>query len=217
MAVDNIGRHLLDLDVRRHAYVLDYPTVFRGPDRQVRRRHPAAIHQHREAEYADQPAPGALADELAQAKLAPHPGQEIAARSGGLVDQHYLGTLNGSRRRFEIRAVTHSPIRRQRTAKNVDVVVGRLTAAVETLVYDDRFLVGLRVEVALEVGVPLRGCVRHINIRHAAAGCFVDLLQIPLDPVAIPQRGFVGDGHDLDRSRTRTIGIGTDGDLDDLA
>src|SRR5438128_2621283 len=107
MAVDNIGRHLLDLDVRRHAYVLDYPTVLRGPDRQVRRSYPAAIHQHGKAEYADQPAPGALADEFAQAKLAPHPRQEIAARSRGLVNQHYLGTLNGGGRRFEIRAVPH--------------------------------------------------------------------------------------------------------------
>ena len=125
--------------------------------------------------------------------------------------------MNGSRRCLEIRAVAHRPIRRQRTAKNIDVVVGRLTAAVEPLVDDDRFLVGLRVEVALEVGVPLRGCVRHINIRHATAGCFVDFLQIPFDPVAIAQRGFVGDGHDRDRSRTRAIGIGTDANLDDLA
>ena len=71
-------RVLLDVDVGRNAHVLDDPAVL-GEDRQVGRGHDAAVHQDGEAEDADQPAPGPLADQLAEAELAEHPGQQVAA------------------------------------------------------------------------------------------------------------------------------------------
>src|SRR4030065_56233 len=46
--------------------------------------------------------------------------------------------------------VPHRPIRDVAPAQQVDVVVGDLAAAVETLVHDDRVLVRLREEVPFE-------------------------------------------------------------------
>ena len=54
------------------------------------RGHRAAVHQHREAEDADQAAPGPLADQRAELELAEHPGQQVAAGAGRLVDEHHL-------------------------------------------------------------------------------------------------------------------------------
>ena len=50
-------------------------------------------------------------------------------------------------------AVTCRPVADQRPPQELDVVVGHLPAAVEPLIDDDGLLVGLREEVALEVGV----------------------------------------------------------------
>ena len=111
----------------------------------------AAVHQHRETEDADEAAPRALADERAHLVLAEHPRQEIAARAGGLVDDHRLRPLNRRERRLEVGAVAHRPVGDERPAQDVDVVVGDAAAAVEPLVDDDRVLVDLRIEVALEV------------------------------------------------------------------
>src|SRR6185295_11568698 len=167
MSIDDIGGHLLDFDVRSDADVLDYPSFLRSPYRKVGRGHPSSIHQHRKAENADQSAPGALADKLAQTKLAPHPWQIVAARAGRLINNHHLWTLYRRGRVFDIRAVAHRPVRRQWPAKNVDVVVRRLPTAVEPLIYDDRFLVGLWVKIPFEVGVALVSGVRNIDIRNA--------------------------------------------------
>src|SRR5262249_23277575 len=75
---DDVLRSLLDFDVGRHAFVLDDEAVL-IPEGEVRRGDGAAIHQHREAQDADEPAPGAFADERAELEFAEHPRKEIAA------------------------------------------------------------------------------------------------------------------------------------------
>ena len=117
----------------------------------------------------------------------------------------------------KIVAVAHRPVADERPAQHVDVVVRDLAAAVEALVDDDGVLVRLRIEVALEIGVAGLGGVGHVDVRDAPAGCRVDLLQVPLDPVAIAQRGFVLDRHDLHGARAAAVGVGAHGDLDDLS
>ena len=102
------GRVLLDVDIGRDAHVLDDPAVL-GEDGQVGRRDAAAIHQGREAEDADQAAPGPLADQLAQAELAEHPRQQVAARAGRLVDDHDLGAEDHRIGRSEWSRRTGSP------------------------------------------------------------------------------------------------------------
>src|SRR6185369_2216388 len=81
-----LGRSLLDFDVRRHPFVLDAEALL-GPKAEVRGRDAAAVHQHGEAEDADEAAPGALADKGAELVLAEHPRQKIATGPGRFVDE----------------------------------------------------------------------------------------------------------------------------------
>jgi hypothetical protein len=101
----------------------------------------AAVHQHREAEDADQAAPGPLADERPQVELAEHPGQQVAARAGVLVDDHRLRPLDRREGASSGRPRSASPSGDERPPEDVDVVVGDAAAAVETLVDDDGVLV----------------------------------------------------------------------------
>ena len=114
---------------------------------------PAAVHQRREAEDSDQPAPGPLAHQRAELQLAEHPGQHVAAGAGRLVDEHDLRAVDGAAGLARVLAVASRPHRQWRANQMADVVVGHLAAAVESLVDDDRLLVALRIEVALEIVV----------------------------------------------------------------
>ena len=99
----------------------------------------------------------------------------------------------------------------------LDVVVGHLAAAVEPLVDDDRLLVGLREEVALEVGVARAGRVGHVDVGDPPLGPLVDLAEVALDPGAVAQRRLVGDRLDDDRAGAGAVGLGADLELDPLA
>ena len=81
-----------------------------------------------------------------------------------------------------------------RTPQDIDRVVGERAAAVEALVDDDRVLVRLGIEVALEGFVACAGGIRHVHVRHAAAGGRIDFADVPLDPGAVPERRLVRDG-----------------------
>ena len=177
----------------------------------------AAVHQRRKSEDADQAAPGAFADQRAELQLAEHPRQQVAAGAGGLVDHHHLRALNRRQRRLQVGAVAHGPVADHRTAEDVDVVVGHAAAAVVALVDDDRLAVGLREEVALEVGVAGAGGVRHIDVRDAPVRRLGDLAQVAFDPVAIAQVRLVFDRHDLDDARAAAVGVRSDRQLDDAS
>ena len=188
---DDVGRRLLHLDVRRHALVLDDPAVL-GPDGEVGRRHRAAVHQDREAEDADQAAPGALADQRAELELAEHPGQEVAARAGRLVDEHDLRPVDGRARRLEVRAVAHRPVAHDRPAQEVDVVVGDQPPPLNRSSTMIASLSACGIEVALEVGVAeRRRCSGRRRRRPGPSVASLDLPQVALDPVAVAQGPLV--------------------------
>src|SRR5262249_32576580 len=176
-----------------------------------------SVHQHREPEDAYEPSPRSLSNKLAHPELPPHPRKVIAARSSCLIDQHYFGTLNRSGRILEIRAITHRPVRSHRSLQNINVVVGSLAAAVKAFVYDDRLFVSLGEEITFEVGVTQGRGIGNVYVRHTPAGRFIYFLQITFDPVAIPECCLIGNGHDLNRSRSRSVRVRTYGDLNDLA
>src|SRR5207249_5475714 len=75
--------------------------------------------------------------------------------------------------------------------------------------------IGLWEKISLEVFMSQRGCVRHINVGDPAIRRGGHSAQISLDPVAIAQSAFVGDGDDFDCPRSRAVGVWADGDLDD--
>ena len=204
------GGVLLDFDVGGDAFVLDDPAVL-GEDRQVGAVTAAAVHQHREPEDADQAPPGPLADQRAELELAEHPGEQVAAGAGGLVDDHHLGA--GDRRvgRAQRLAVAGRPVADHGTAEQVDVVVGDLAAAVEPLVDDRRVLVGLGIEVPLEVRVSLTRRVGDVDVRHAPLGPLVDLVQVPLDPGPVAEApASSAIGSTIDGAGVGAVGLGAD-------
>ena len=70
----------------------------------------------------------------------------------------------------------------------LDVIVGHLSAAVEPLIDDDRFLVRLWEEVSLEIFISRSCRVGYVDIRDPALSPLVDLAEVPLDPGAVAQR-----------------------------
>ena len=94
-----------------------------------------------------------IAQGLADAGITEGMRQVIAAGTRILVDQHELGPVNGPGRGVEDQAVTIGPAGQVFPAEHLDDVVGRLPARIRALVDDQRFLVELGKEHAVEVGV----------------------------------------------------------------
>ena len=95
--------------------------------------------------------------------------------------------------------------------EHVDHVVGDEAAFVPALVEHQGLLVELRVEVAVEVGVAGAAGVGHIDVGHLAAGEFVDLAPVWLDPVEIAQAVLVVDGNHGDVAGSLSaVGVGAD-------
>ena len=208
---------MLDFDIGRHAFVFHAPAVFARPERQVRRRDGAAIHQHGKAEDAHQAAPRRLADQRAHVVFAEHPRQQVAARAGRLVDQHGARPLDRGGRRLHVGAIAHGPPGDFLLLQNLDVVIGHAAAAIETLVDDDGLLVRLREEIALEVSVAQARRIGHVHIRHLAIGGRIDLAHIAFDPIAVAQGIFGRHGHHGNRARALAVGRWPHGQVDGLA
>ena len=146
----------------------------------MRRRHRAAVNQHRVTADANQSAPGPLSDEWADAVPAEHPGHVIAAAAGVLVDDHRLRTGQRAKRLAEVLAVAHCPIAVERLLQVIDDVVGRVAAAIEALINYRSLFVKLRKVVTVEIGVAASGRVGQPDIGQLAAGHLIHLAAIAL-------------------------------------
>src|SRR5208337_2808935 len=87
-----------DFDIGRDAVVLHLPFTLQAVNRITRGRYVASIEERGIAADADEPSPGSLAHDWADAELAEIPGQGIAPRARKLIDDHHLGTVDGARR-----------------------------------------------------------------------------------------------------------------------
>src|SRR5205807_6599597 len=110
----------------------------------ARRGYLSAIHQLRIVVDADQPTPGFLADERAEARFAEVPRERVAARPGHLVNQHHLRPVDRADRVRAVFALARRDATHRWATQVVNDVVGDVAAAVEALVNDDGLLVRLR-------------------------------------------------------------------------
>ena len=113
--------------------------------------------------------------------------------------------------------VPRGPAAHRFLSQEIDVVVGDLPAAVEPLVDDERILVDLREEVALEVGQALEGGVRHVDVADLAVRRLLDLAEVALNPLHVSQGVFALERLDRDRPAVLAISVRADGDFDRLA
>jgi uncharacterized membrane protein (Fun14 family) len=88
-----LGGVVDDLDVGVDAVALDAPGAVLLVEAEVGDGGVAPVDQARNARDADETAPGAGADELAELVVLEEPGEHVAARAGHAVDEHALGAL----------------------------------------------------------------------------------------------------------------------------
>src|SRR2546425_3271010 len=150
----HLGRSVLDLDVRRDAFVLNRPLTCEIVERKARRGDAAAVNRRWNSERADQPAPRARANQRADLAKPEIIRQRVAARTRRLVDDHHLRTVDAGGRRSRGLSVAQGEVTHQLSIKLVDNVVRYLTSLIVTLVNDRAVLLLLRVIISSEVLVP---------------------------------------------------------------
>ena len=172
----------IDFVVGRDAMVLDLPFAFEAVDGGAGRGDAATIDQLGISADTDKTAPGAFADEWADAGFAEIPGQRIAAGAGHFVDDHDLGAVDGFGRAGPIVAFASDDLAHHGPAEVFDDVVGELSTFVEALVDDGALFPNLRKEVAIEAGVTGASGVGDVDIGDAASGSLIDTATIIFDP-----------------------------------
>ena len=148
-------------------------------------------------------------DQGADAHLAEHVGQHVAARAGHLVDEQHLRAPDGGVGRGERLAVAHRVVEvaQQLAVHDVDHQVGDGAAVVVALVDHGALLVLLGEVVAHEGGIAAVAGVRYPDVGELAAGQLVDAAAVVLDPGPLAQRFLVGDGHDGHLARALQFGF----------
>ncbi len=124
------------------------------------------------------------------------PWNQVAARTGILIDEHGLGAEDGLSGFGLHRAVRRIPVIPQRPLQILDDVVRGLAAAIESIVDDHALFADLCEKVAIERGVTASRCVGQIDIGDFAAAQLVHFAKIAEDPIAASQRDFAADGND---------------------
>src|SRR5438093_12073372 len=87
---DYVFGPILNIDVRRNAFVFNCPTIDAREETAARGDCRAAIDKRRRVRGMDQPAPGAFADQPTDFSVMKHVGHQVAAGTGHLVNDHYL-------------------------------------------------------------------------------------------------------------------------------
>ncbi|OFA59558.1 hypothetical protein BEN35_02095 [Streptomyces fradiae] len=184
------------LDVRIDAVVLHAPAVTLHPGGVLGLGDARAVHQVVTAVDADDAAPGAGADDRADAQRLDRGVDDVAVGAGELVRDRDDGP---ARRVLRIAERPHA-------AREVpaDDAAGQLLhdelrgvpAAVLPDVHDQPVPRHLHPQVAVELRPAGAHHVRHVEIAEPAAGRLVHMGAPPGDPVVVAQRLLVGDGDD---------------------
>src|SRR5262249_29551066 len=134
--------------------------------------------------------------------------------SGQLVYQHRLWSVDRSKRRRDVAALSKVDEVEKRPVQVLDDVVRKRTASIEPLVDHRAVFLGLGEEIAVEAGVAAASGVEHINVGKLASAQLVDLATIPFNPIEVAQRYFVVHRDHRHFSRTRSVRIWPDLDYD---
>ena len=125
-------------------------------------------------------------------EFAEHPGQKVASGASRLVNNHDFGTEDGSIRSANRLAKASRPVTHQRSAQQLDVIVGHLPATVEPLIDDDGRLVGLWEKVALEVRVSGTRRVGYVDIGDSPLEFARSTkMKVSLNPGSIAERSLI--------------------------
>src|SRR5690349_1834172 len=200
---DDVLRPVLHVDIRCDALVLNGPPPIAREETTPRRDHRATINERRRVSRVHEAAPRALADEWSDLATLEHVRHQVATRSRHFVDNHHLRSPDPRRRTRKRKALTRHVVEVtiKVALKHLDNIVSRRSAAIETLVNDDAFLVLLREVVPIETRVTRLTGVRQVDVRELTIGKLLNETTVRLDPRAGAQRLFTRNGQDRDCTR----------------
>src|SRR5580658_8998014 len=182
------------------------PSSFGGEKSEAGSGYEPVVNQAGVAADADEAAPGAFSDELAEAHVTEIPGQRVAAGAGKFIGDHHFGPVDSAERRGVIGAFARGPVIPNFPLHVLDDVISSLASGVEALVNDGALLAELREIVAIEIGEAARAGVGKIDVSEFAAAEFGDFAEIVFDPGAIAQTGFIGYWDDGDFAGAGAVG-----------
>src|SRR5205814_6995379 len=87
---DDIFGPILDIDIRRNAFVLDRPFAIMTEEAAAGCDRRSAVDKNRRVGRVHEATPGSFADRRAELSIMEHVRHEIAAGAGHLVNDHYL-------------------------------------------------------------------------------------------------------------------------------
>ena len=154
--------------------------------------HVGAVHVRERAAYADDAAPAAGAYDRPQPGSLETPREEVAVGSAVFVDQHHLRAGVGSFGNCadKVAAALHGQAV-SLPLQTLDEHRRYISTAVATVIHDEGFLVELRIIVAGELLQTFSAHVGNVDVADLAAGKFVDLADIVLDPLVMHEGIFV--------------------------
>src|SRR5262249_31533873 len=147
-AVDHERRIVQHLDIGIDAVAFDAPGAVHLVEAKRGNRRGPAVDELWIAADADETAPGAHADQLADLHLLEVTRERIAARAGHPVDEHALGALMAVGRPLDVAGIALGPVIRRRSVEQFNESRRDLTAAVPALIDDECRLFDLTVELA---------------------------------------------------------------------
>src|SRR5262249_37750049 len=125
------GNHILgpvlDIDVRRDAFVLNRPAIIAREKTSARCNGRTAIDERRRISCVDQSTPGPLADQSPNLPLMEHEADQVSARAGHLVNDNALWAPVARRRTGEGITIPRNVIEVtiKVTLQNINDVIGR--------------------------------------------------------------------------------------------
>ena len=192
-AARHVGRLELDLDVRRHALVLNHPLAVGRVDAVVRAGQAAAVDERQEHGNAHQPAPCAGADDRPHPLLPELPGQHVAAGARLAVgEQREVGAIRVNRLDLVLR-VAPGPVGQRLLGEPLQEDVGVEATAVEASVHQQPLLAGLRVVVLGELDRRSDVGVGQVQVADAAVRRLLDPAAVALHPVEVAQGALAGE------------------------
>src|SRR5277367_4963972 len=131
MALAPRGGIHFDIYVGRDAVIFHFPVSFGGEKSEAGSGDEAVVHQAGIAADADEAAPGAFADELAETDVTEIPGERVAAGAGKFIGDHYFGSVNSAEGRGIIGAFARGPVIPNFPLHVLNDVIGGLASRVE--------------------------------------------------------------------------------------
>src|SRR5712692_7913555 len=162
--------------------------------------------QRNSARDADEPAPGARADDRPDFLPMEKPREGVAAGAGEFVDDHDLWTVDRHGRPRNVFSFARRERREEFAAQFLRIKIRNLPTRIVTFVNDDPVFVELCGELLVKSNDAGDGCVRHVHTADAAAGRFCNFAPVFLHPIQVTRTGFAG--RRLHRNFPRPFGSG---------